>query len=284
MRRLFLSIIYLSLFLLGPGRFLEALEIELSGGINNLAFDSTEIAQIQQFEGFPYIFGDFSLKNDITDVLGFDIHFSRDPILQYNMNGKIIINTNYFNMEFGTFFGMDEFLKPDFGILGGLELVFPGIFSLSVDGSTSMGIKNEVLGNNNRETAGARLGFWLPNLHPALSAKIKAYTREEENSLIIRDELIRLMLSADIFAKNSPVIVRIDAGYDILSRSYENGNFYGIKSETVFAGFEIKWQIIRQLRLSAGFEMPVYIIEPAVNPPGIFSLFKAYSGFVFTFF
>ena len=298
MKYFFLPIIFFTLFLSGPCLFLDALEIELTGGINNMAFDPekklhtsgpAEVpsgkSQIQQIEGFPYVIGDFSLKNDISDVLGYNIQILRDPILQNNLIGKMTVNTENINLEFGAFFGIDDDIKkPDIGILGSIELIFPGIIFLSVNGSTSLGIKNELMGNNSRETAGAKLGFWLPNILPIFSAEIKTYTREEENSLIIRDELVRFIFSADIFAKNSPFTLRIDAGYETFNRSYESETSQKAELKAVFAGFEIKWQIIRQFRLIAGFEMPLFIIEPEKNTPSTISLFKAYGGLAFTFF
>ena len=285
MRQLFLPLIFLIILLSGPRRFLEAQEIEITGGINNFAFDPAETGQIQQFEGFPCIIGDIFLSNNINNILGYKFNITRDPVIRNYLNGNMTVNTENVNLEFGAFFGIDDtFKKPDFGIAGSIELIFPGIIFLSVNGSTSVDIVNQFLGNNNRETVQARFGFWLPNLLPVLSAEIKTYTREEENSLIIRDESIRLMFSADIFAKNMPLIIRIDAGYDTFTRSYESENFNNVEFKNVFAGLEIKWQIIRQLRLIAGFEMPVYIIEPSVNPPNIINLFKAYGGLALTFF
>ena len=294
MKSLLLPIVYFALLLSGPFHFLQAREIELTGGINNLAYnpeynlsDSTEVqtAQILQFEDYRKIIGNFSLKNEISDVLGYKIKITRDSILQNNLIGNIIVNTENLNLEFGAFFGIsDDFKKPDLGITGGLELIFPGIIFLSVNGSTSLSIKNELMGNYNRETAGAKFGFWLPNLLPVFSADIKTYAREEENSLIIKDELIRFMFSVDIFAKNFPLLIHLDAGYGILSRTYKNGNSDSFEIKNIFAGLEIRWQIIRQFRLIAGFEMPVYIIEPAKNAPDFFSLYKAYGGFALTFF
>jgi len=279
----FVPILCFSLLVSAP--FLEALEIELTGGINNTAFDPAETAKTTQFESYQYISGDFSLKSDISNVLGYNIQVTRDPVLQNNLIGKISASTENINLEFGAFFGInDDFTKPDLGITGGIKLIFPGILFLSANGSTSLGIKNESMGNYSRETAEAKLGFWLPNLLPVFCADIKTYTREEENSLVIKDELVRFMFSADIFAKNFPLIIRIDTGYGILSRTYEDTNSQSVELKNIFAGLEIKWQIVRQFRLIAGFEMPVYIFEPAENKPDVISLFKAYGGFAFTFF
>ncbi|MCL2244913.1 MAG: hypothetical protein FWC03_10685 [Treponema sp.] len=285
MRNIILPIIYITLIFYGPAAILEASEIELTGGINNMAFDSAETSQIPQFEGSQYIIGDLKLDNSINNVLGYNLHYSRDPVLQNNVTGKIWANTKNLNLEFGVFFGIDDkFKKMDLGISGGIELLFPGILFLSFNGSTSIDIKNEYFANNNRQTMEAKFGFWLPNLLPVFSADIKTYTREEENSLILRDELIRLMFSTEIFAKNFPVIFRIDAGYDILSHSRENGNSGSTELKYVFAGLEMKWQLIRQIRLIAGFEMPVYFIESEKNLADLIHLYKAYGGFALTFF
>lgn len=294
MNRFFSRIIYLLLFLLTPCLLPGALEIELTAGLNNMAFNPDRVtahgedADSGEFEGFQFIYGDLRLTGDISDKMGFKVHAARDNILQNSLSGKVTANTGNINVEFGSFIGIsDDLEKPDAGITGGIELLYPGIVSLSLNGSSSLGVQNEFMSNNSRETAEIKLGFWLPHLIPVISAGTKSFTRQPEDSAVIRDELIRLQFSVDIFAKNIPVTVRIDAGYEIFTRSYKNGNSgTDDKLTAIFAGFETKWQITKPLRIIAGFEMPVYCKaeEPMKDPESIFSLYKFHGGIAYTFF
>lgn len=293
MKRTFLPIVSLGLLLLVPCGLLGALEIELTGGLNSLSFNPYketaygEGADSMQFEGYSYISGDLLLKSSIYDKIGFKIHASRDNILQNSLSCELTLNADYLYIEFGAFAGMKDSLEiPDMGITGGIDFFYPGIAFLSFYGSSSLGSRYEFMSDNYRETLEVKLGFWLPNVIPSLSASIKSYSyaKESEDSAI-RNELIRLQLGADIFAKNFPFTVRVDAGYEIFTRFYESS---GITDEfsAIFAGFEFNWQALKPLRVIAGLEMPVYFIEkePLKVTDSFWLLYKFYGGVAFTFF
>ena len=302
MRRIIFSLLCMGLFLLGPCRFLEALELEFTGGINSLTFHPDRVTghsvsrNYKEFQSYPYIFGDIIVKSNSFDIIGYKIHASRDNILRNSLFAQAKSNWDYINLEFGPFIGMEDSLesvmKPEFGIIGGFELSFPGIVFFSLSGSSTIGSKFDLLNDNPRETAEAKLGFWLPYVIPTLSASIKSYTNRPvfsngpvftnrpHDSVEIRDELIRLMISADIYKKKFPFLIRVDAGYEILSRSYEReGSSVKDELTAIFVGVEAKYQVNKMIKVILGFEVPVF--GDAVKPmesPLIFSLFKAHTG------
>jgi hypothetical protein len=298
MKRSFFSIFCLGLLIFGP-LGLEALEIEFTGGLNNLTFHPDRVktahgesANYRQFSGYPYGFGDFYLKNDISNdvfgVLGFSVHASRDNILRNSIGGSLFANTEFFRMEFGLFLGAGDRLEiPNAGITGSLEFMYPGIFFLSVNGSSTLGAQFDFTGNNSRESFEFKLGFWLPNVIPAFSISTKNYTDHPEDSIVIYDELVRFHFDVDIFAKNFPVVFRVNVGYEILKRSYrrEDSNITD-ELRAIYAGLEVKWQITKPVRIIAGFETPVslWAVQPMQNPANIFSLYKFHGGFSYTFF
>lgn len=292
MKRPFLTIICLGLVLFGRCLLLGAQEIELIAGVNNMTFhpdrETTygKDANSTQFEGYPFIFGDFIFRAGIFENTKFIFHIARDNILQNSLNCKLAVNTGNFNMEFGAFIGIsDTFEKPDAGITGSIEFISPGILMVSLDCSSSLGFQNEFLGKNHRETAGIKIGFWLPHVIPSFSASVKSFTRQPENSVTIQDELVRLQLSGDMFAKNFPLTVRIDCGMEILSRSYKRGNSdTADKLNAIFTGFEAKWQVSKPLRIIAGFEMPIFYITANPMSKPEFSLYKFYGGVAYTLF
>ena len=195
---------------------------------------------------------------------------------------------DYINIEFGPFVGISDIHeKPDFGITGSIDLTLPGIVFFSINGSSSIGSNLEFMGNNNRETGEIKLGFWAPYIVAAFSINTKSLTRQLENSLELRDELIRFQFSADFHAKNFPLILRIDAGYEILSRSYKLENSEKIDElGAVFGGIEAKFQVLRQMHIIAGMEVPLHYNAkaPMESPANIFSLYKIKAGVSYTFF
>lgn len=293
MRLSFLSLICLGFLLIGNCWYAGAMEIELSGGMNFMTFHPDRVTahgesiNYKEFKEYPFIFGDFYLKNEISDKMGFNIHAQRDNILRNSLSGTVTASTEYFNVEFGPFIGInDNFDKPDAGIMGRMELLYPGIAFLSLSGSSSLGSQYKFMGDNGRETAEISLGFWLPNTIVNICANFKSYTRQAEDTEI-RDELIRIIVSPEYFIKNAPITVRLDAGYEILSRSYKRVN-KNIKDElsAVFAGLQVKWQLTKPLRVNAGFEIPLYCVvtEPMKNPANYFLLYKFNGGIVYSFF
>jgi hypothetical protein len=293
MRHSFLSSFCLVFLLFVPLRFLSALEVEFIGGINNVTFHPDRVTahgeskNFKVFQEYPYGYGSLSLKGEISEKMGLNLFAERDNIMRNSLSGIVSASMDYISVEVGPFIGIGDTLeKPDIGITGSVQAAYPGIAFLSLHGASSLGYQYEFMGKNHREFAEARLGFWLPNMITTFSAGTKRYTHQIENKTI-RDELTRFMFSADIYAKNFPLIIRIDAGYEILSRIYNNKR-YEIRDDlnAVFAGFDARWQFSKTLRFIAGFEIPVYYttVAPMVAPDTNIELYKFNAGIAYTFF
>jgi hypothetical protein len=295
MKQTFLTIICLGLLLFGHIRPISALEIELTGGINNMTFHPdrvtphNESTNYKKFQEYPYGYGDLQIKGEVSDKMDFNIRFSRDNILQNTFIGSIKTTSDYFNVEFGPFAGMiDELSEPEIGITGSIQFAYPGIVFLSVGGSSSIGKNFDFLSANTRETYEVRLGLWLPNIIPSLSINSKNYSKHHKDSLVIRDELTRMQLSVDLFAKGFPVILTVDAGMETLTRSYARKNFPEVRDEltALYAGANIKWQITKALRLIGGFEVPItYEAKGKMkDPDDRFKLYKFTGGISYSVF
>jgi len=295
MKHVFFSIICLVLLLFGHIGLLNALEIELTGGINNMTFHPDRVTahgvstNYNKFQNYPYGFGDLYIKGELSDNMDFNVHLFRDNILQNTLTGSIKTTSDYFNIEFGPFAGMtDDFKNPEMGITGSIQFAYPGIAFLSLGGSSSMGTDIDFLSANTRETYEAKFGGWLPSVIPSISINSKKYTKHLEDSIVICDELTRIQISADIFAKNFPVIFTVDAGLETLTRSYASNNYSDMtdKLTAIYAGINAKWQIIKPLRLIAGFEIPlIYTAKaPMTDPDNRYKLYKFSGGIAYTIF
>jgi hypothetical protein len=296
MKHSFLTVICLGLLLFGHIGFLDALEIEFTGGMNNMTFHPDRVTahgesvNYKKFQNYPYGFGDLQVKGELSDKMDFNVRLSRDNILQNTLIGSIKTTSDYFNIEFGPFAGMiDELSKPEIGIIGSIQFAYPGIAFLSFGGSSSLGTGNfAFLNSNTRESYEIKVGIWLPKVIPSLSYNSKNYTKHLEDSTVICDELTRIQISADIFTKNFPVILTVDAGMETLTRSYTSDSSSETKDEltAIYAGVNVKWQITKPLKLIAGFEIPVtYSAKaPMKDPDNRFKLYKFSGGISYTFF
>jgi len=298
MKHKFITIICLGLLFFGHIGLLGALEIEITEGINTMTFspdktkaytDPSYASEDKKFMGHPYGFGDLHVRGEVTNKIDFDFHLSRDNILQNTFSGKLKTASDYYGIEFGTFLGAtDEFKKPEVGFLGSIQVSYPGIFFVSVAGSSSMGTGFYYISKNTRATYEAKVGFWLPNFIPSFSISSKRYTKrfEEDIPVVSKDELTKMQVNAEFFGKNSPIILVLNVGMETLTRSYSDLLNIETKDElnAAFFGLNLRWQVRRTLQLIAGFEIPYTFTatEPMEDPENFYKLYKFQVGMLFT--
>jgi len=292
MKHKFFTLFCIGFFLIEGCFFLEALEIGATGGVDSFTFHPDrktahkKSKNYKAFQEYPYGIGEFYIKGDFSEKLGFIINGKRDNILRNSIGAELSLNTDYFDISVGPLFGIDDtFRGMEMGVIGSVEFSYPGVIFLSIDGAKTFSTNFKFLGKNTREAGEARLGIWLPNVIPYLSASIKIYDRYLNKSLTINDEQIRFQLNVEIFAKNFPLIIRLDGGYEILSRTYkQTKSEITDKLNAIYAGFEIKWQEPKPFKFLIGYETPLYCKpeSPMENPDTIFKMFKLYGGLVYT--
>jgi len=240
-----------------------------------------------EFGPYPYALGNISLRRDITKSLSFNINLERDNILQNSMNIRLISRTDHFKFEFGPFLGLtDSAGKPDAGIIGELELTFPGIFYISIHGSSTLGSKIDKFSPNTRETLGTKTGFWIKSTVISLYADYKSLSWQKEEYLTIRDANVRFCACLDFFGKNSKVTGNVFTGYQKYYRYYKRGNLETSDAlSSWLAGAEFNFQVTRPLGIIIGFEVPFYNVpeNPLTVTNRFILLSKLYAGFVYSF-
>jgi len=286
-----ISSIFCLILLFFIRNFPGALELEVSGGLNFMTFSpdrETAYSDSEKFQAFPFGIGKIAVSGDLSGSMSFNVTAARDNILLNSISFTLYNRTDNFRFEFGPFIGMvDRMEMPDIGITGSIEITFPGIAFLSFGGSSSMGLGFDFTSVNSRESAEVKLGLWFPNVIPSVSVNTRSLTTQPQENLALRDTLTRFEISADLFIKNIPVIIRLDAGYEIYTRAYKRGNTESIDELNAwFAGIDAGWQVIKPLRITAGFEIPVFYSAtgPMAAPDSLWSIFKATAGIVYTFF
>ncbi|GBU27181.1 hypothetical protein R84B8_00707 [Treponema sp. R8-4-B8] len=289
MKRLFLPI-FVFLLLAGGAGLLGAFEIEVIGGMNGFTFQPdktsayTEPYEETQFTPYPYLLANIAFRHNISESLNWSVSFERDNLLQNSINALFGAKTDFFNVRFGPFLGfVDDFTIPDVGIIGNLELNLPGIVSLSISGSSTLGSQYEFTSHTYRETAGVKLGFWIQNAIPSLSANIKFLSRQIDESVVVDDTLFKYYFTLELFTKNHSISGFINLGYQTYKRVYkkDTGDFSDELSSWL-VGFDVSWQVFRLLCIKAGVEIPLFMsaVEPmTVTQEPLLSL-RVYAGVV----
>ena len=285
--RKFLFVLFLTF-----GTVLYSLEIEAVAGAGNMVFDTDRETSLgskdKHFTGNTFVLGHFNLRGDFSDLIGYSVRFERDMILRNMLSGKVELDLVYLNLELGPIMGtFNSHEQPvNAGIQGGLKLLYPGIIFGSFSGSTTLGPDKGFTGDYTQSCAELNMGFWLPNIISSFSFTVKNFTIQEDDYLLIRDELMRYRFSADIFSKNVPYTIRVDMGYQVLTRSYsEYTDTDTDELKALFIGFEGKLHVASPVCIILGLEMPVYTWagKPMKNPETDLVFYKFHSGVSLTF-
>ncbi|MCL2196052.1 MAG: hypothetical protein FWB77_00395 [Treponema sp.] len=291
MKRLFLQYICSALFILVNFGILGALELEITAGLNGMTFHPDKTRALTEtgevFTPYPYGLANLSLKHDVTESIFLNVNLVRDNILQNSLDVKLTSRTDRFKFEFGPFLGVtDDFEIPDIGVIGELELTFPGIFFVSISGSSTLGAEFDFFSANSRETAGAKAGFWIGNFIISVSANYKNLTRQKNEYLIVSNTLIKFNAGLDFYAKNFGVSGSIFGGYQIYKSEYRRGTLLDSDELSAwYAGAQFNWQITQPLQIKLGFELPVknMPVKPLKITEDFMLLSKIYAGFVYSF-
>ena len=239
------------------------------------------------FDPRTVFIGNMSLRGEISSAWAFSFNIERDNILWNSVDFRLKTRTDYFSFEFGAFTGMsDAFGASDMGILGSMELTWPGIMFFSIGGLSTIGTLFDFTGEDFRESAELKLGFWLPFVIPVLSMNTRSYT-EHINNWVCRTTLTRLQLSAEFFNKTSPVSFIVMGGYQTLMRDYlvpvyENPAD-GISS--LYLGFDFQYSIVKNFRIIIGGEVPVVLFpDEHLKLQNELAAIKYYFGFILSYF
>jgi len=282
-----LTYICIILIIICHAGFIGALELEVSGGMENFTWEPEKAAAGGIFKPYQSIIGKVNLKGDISKAWGFDINIERDDIFLNNVEFRLNTMTDYFGFEFGLFTGInDSFNALKAGILGALQVNWPGVLFVSLSGSSTIGSKLDFTGDNFRESAELKIGFTLPIVFPVLYAGTKSFT-EKKDTLSVINKLDRFGLNAEFyFTKTSPVSFSVGGGYQTLTRTYLGASETADEISAIYAGFDVQFSVSKNLRFTLGGELPVVIIPtpPLKSSEEFWLMFKAFGGVTVKFF
>jgi hypothetical protein len=290
MKRFLLPLFVFLLFICNSA-FLGAYELEILGGFNGLTYDPDKIDAYsepdtpKEFIKYPYILANVNFRQNISEILNFSLNFERDNVLRNSLSTLFGVKTDYINVDFGLFTGFtDKFTEFDIGITGNLELVAAKILFLSISGSSTLGERYTFTSNNSRETAGARLGFWVGDAIPSISADMKTFSRKDGYNTFT-DLLYRFSFNLDFLIKNINSSGYINTGYQVYSRSYKKeADKYTDSLSSYFAGLGFYWHN-EPFGFKIGAELPFIISaeDPMTVSKKYYLFSKLYAGVVITF-
>ncbi|MDR2211479.1 MAG: hypothetical protein LBO65_08475 [Spirochaetaceae bacterium] len=267
---------------------LFALDFSAAAGGGNLSFGKNSTTSIGEgeFSGQPYPLGQIGVSGALSDLVSFSAFFRRDPILGNILDGNLCIDTGYLSFSVGPLFGIANTPETPFspGIAAGIRADIPGIIFMEVTGGGNFSALREE-GSYTIESTRAVLGFWSFNLINTLGVSFKKFSARRGGDLFTEDKLLRFCYRAEVYEKNVPYTVSIDAGYQTLSRSYDRP---GLKEEdsirSVFLGFETTITVRPLLKIIFGAEIPLYVWgkEPLTRSDSGWFV-QGFGGFIWSF-
>ena len=297
MRRVLLSLV-LVMFVFSPGLF--SLELELLGGLGNIAYDQERTTALsdESVNGrfspnlYPLILARLS-----GEYRGFNYYagFSRDPLIKNRIAANLRVDFEYFFLETGPFvslFGTKKLpIVP--GITSRLGFMLPGIIFIDAEGASTLALPMYKKGNYYQNNGTISAGFWVPHVICSMNMDVKNFAVREQEELLIENALNRYFFRADVFTKNVPYTIQVDLGYQNLKRSYITQKISGAsivnntetdEFKSIFVSFEVSYEATSNLKILLGGEIPVYSWgnRPMKDPPKETVLFEARAGVVWT--
>jgi hypothetical protein len=253
-RRLFALFVFFSLS--------PVFALEFTGEAALTPFQPPDKGEESLFDAL-HLWGNLQFAQDFSSGVGFDIRVEHDPILLNRLITRIGYRTHYLAVNLGPLLGV---LNGDrSGIFPGLSLsletVFPGKFFASLRLDSTIGRRQWETGDYTQDFIQARTGFWLPNVIFSLEYSARFFA-EKAVPRDYRSEWTRFDLSADVFKKNVPYRVLINAGYEHISWAPANNSGPAYLLRAVYSGLELHIQLHPSFELSLGAEIPVYSWTP----------------------
>ncbi len=206
----------------------NALEIQNLASYGNLAFDSTRETSLGSalFSPNPYWAASIQISERIDDSLAFSLELERDPLLRNLVRALVNYDLGFVRLSAGPFFG--PFNTADLPLSAGLSisarLEVAGILYGSFRSDSTIGAGASINGDYIQQSSELSAGFWLPNILLSVRLANDMFAHRLSQEKLIVDRRTRYELVIDIFKKNIPYTVHLNAGYDSLRRSYQGAS------------------------------------------------------------
>jgi hypothetical protein len=236
--------------------------LELTGEAALTPFQSPDQGEASLFDTL-HLWGNLQFAQDFSPNAGFDIRVEHDPILLNRVIARFVCRTRYLAVNLGPLLGVLNGDRSGFfpGLSLSLETVFPGKFFASLRLESTIGRRQWETGDYTQELILARAGAWLPNVIICLEYSTRFFTGKAVPR-DYRNEWTRFDFSADVFKKNVPYRVLVNAGYEHISWTPANSSAPAYLLRAVYSGLKLYLQLHAAFELNLGAEIPVYSWTP----------------------
>jgi hypothetical protein len=236
--------------------------LEFTGEAALSPFQSPDKGEEDPFKAL-HLWGNLQAAQDFSPNFGFDVRLERDPILFNRLITRAAYRTRYLAVHLGPLVGVLNGSKLGLfpGLSLSLETAWPGIFFASLRLDSTIGRRKWEAGDYTQDFIQARAGFWVPNVVVCLEYSARFFA-EKAVPRDYRNEWTRFDFSADVFKKNVPYRVLINAGYEHVSRMSANSSGPAYLLRAVYSGLKVNIRLHPSFDLDLGAEIPVYSWSP----------------------
>jgi hypothetical protein len=264
----------LCLVLAAYGAFAQSLT--LTGGVNNVMFDSADAASNPQTP-HPMASVNAGIDGNFTTFSRYHLAFTIDPILQSFLSGNVTFNLWIFKLGIGSFLAVfnegEQENVP--GMTGSLGIEAAGVFSASIEYGLNAFTDLTKTGNTNLNFGNIEALLWLPNVLVHLTMQRKSFIQARSKDYTAQNSSLCYRGALDIFSKSSPVVLTIGAERRTIERIIEPiGEAQIAKQENSIDGVFFIAGLTLELR--PGFDLILKAEGPlSISVPGIFFIAEA---------
>lgn len=238
-----------------------ALDLSVEALFGNMNLDWAGDAPLTAAE-YPANLWVYGARVGVTERLGpgfvLDLGYETDPVLRHIVRSVVAYEQGYVRIAAGPILGAFNSAATPIkaGISAGIRLDLPGALFLSARAESSMGAGLIAAGDYAQELSQLEAGWYIYNAICSVSLLTRKFYYTESPGSILADASNRYAFSVDMFRKGTPYKIKLDLGYQDLSRTYPAGT-----KETlgvVFLGAQVTAGIADGLSLLATLESGVY--------------------------
>lgn len=241
---------------------LRALDLNVEGGMTNLAFSPAQAAPASAPFGVAgYVFPVRAwFGEDLADGFRLDVGWEYDEVLRSTGFAMASYTAGFAEVGLGPFFGLFNSAGTMMraGIAAKVKIEWPGALYLLFRSDSTIGSGLVNPGDYSQERSELAAGVYVPNAILSASLLSKRFTEMLSATQLATSSFIEYSVSAEIFRKNTPYQLIVKVAYQEASKVF-TGTASGTDTlGTVVMGFDAKIQFGKYFGMTAGFEAGVY--------------------------
>jgi hypothetical protein len=240
-----------------------AQEVGFAPAVSNVFIPWEQVAATPD-GAFPadnwFIGGELFWRDDITEELSYETRYAFDPILRSALYMTITFDSGFARMTVGPFLGLFNTLAVPIksGLSTRISLEWPGIAFASVAADNSLGGSLSAEGDYLQEFTEISGGFYFPNVILTLSMVGKRFQLRYSPTLTTTDSITTYAAILEIFKKNSPFNLFCTMGWQIMSKTWDDGTPETDTMGSLIVGIRVRSELFPGFTMLAGLESTMF--------------------------